>query len=67
MTEDFGKRLLRLRNVRYGNLFLRAICPECGEPVDPDDSIIIDQPNATCPEHGRVKMPLAGVASDRRG
>ena len=64
MAEDFGKVLMRLRHIRYGKHSFRAICPNCGEPVEPDNSIRLDafggitnQENATCEKCGRVKMP----------
>jgi hypothetical protein len=68
VTKDFGNKLLRLRLMRYGEYTFRAICPICREAVEPDEAIeldnvsgLINQPNAMCPSHGRVKMPFAGM------
>ncbi len=27
---DFGKILMRLRHIRYGDVSFRAVCPKCG-------------------------------------
>jgi hypothetical protein len=55
---------MKLRMIKYGNLMFKAICPICGEPVTPDESIFtspagayVHQANANCPTHGRVEMP----------
>ena len=68
--EDFGRALAKLAMIRYGKHAFHAQCPTCGEPVKPDQpmSMVQDrqgdyvggEPNATCPEHGRVEMKYAG-------
>ena len=67
MTEDFVTMLDKLRHRHYGNLSFHAVCPNCLEPVETDDSIdigkdgYIKQPNATCSKCGRVEMPFDGI------
>ena len=67
IEEDFGKILAKFRLIHYGDLFFKVICPICGEPVYPDESINIDAngdfihaPNAECQRCGLVEMPFAG-------
>lgn len=65
---DFGAMLDRMRHLNYGNLSFKVVCPICGEPVKPDESMTIDTAvnfpkplqNATCKLHGRVMMPFDG-------
>jgi len=65
--EEFGHILAKLRQVHYGDLFFKAICPICGEPVYFYESIRIDtngdfiyEPNAECQRCGLVEIPFAG-------
>ena len=67
MAEDFGYTLRKLRHIHYGGLSFHVVCPTCGEPVEPDKSIGVDdngdyikENNATCARHGRVQMPYDG-------
>jgi len=62
MTE--GSRLISYQG---GALFNRT-CPVCGRFVKPDETILVNgleqlhptEPNATCKQHGRVRMPFEG-------
>jgi len=66
MSFEFESDYARIKYGDSGATYLRR-CPICMRFVKADKSILVngldeikDEPNATCKEHSRVKMPFEG-------